>query len=597
MVNAAIQESERLAALQSLRLPAGATAAGDFGPLVRLAAQCLDTPIVLISIVGEDCQQFLASVGFALQETPRHHSICAHVMEQGYLLEIEDLRLDPRFAHNPFVTGAPHMRFYAGMPLFAPGGQAIGALCVIDTRARRFDDNQRNQLRALAGLVTDRIALRQSIGRRDAVTGLPNRHQMVADLDVLKTAGHRGSRSLVLLEIIGLAEAQEISQAVGLDVIDSLVRHAALRAQRALPPGVALYHVGVTRLAFWHDPAAEPDLPAHVAAALNEPLTAAGLPLQLRISGGLADFDHDSVDPGDLLRKAMAAQHDRPSPGGTALRRYDAGRDALARRRHQLALDLRHALERDEFHLVYQPRLELGSGRLSCVEALIRWRHPRHGAVGPAEFIPVIERTAMMQPLTLWVVERSLRELARWPGIRLSLNLSPRDFDNGRLAAAVLALCQRHGVAPARLEFEVTEGEWLHGSDSVLRQMNALVAAGATIAIDDFGAGYSNFAYMNLIPATVLKIDQSLVRDVLHDPRREILVREILSLARQLRYRTVAEGVESQAVGDFVAACGCDEVQGYFFSPPLEAGELAAFIDAHGRARPAGATLAGGSAA
>lgn len=576
----AIWEDERIGVLRSLNL-LDTAASEDFDQFTRLAAYTFDVPTALISLVDTDRQQFLSSIGFALRETSRATSICAVAIQQADLFEVEDLSRDPRFADNPLVTGPPFIRFYAGVPLITESGHAIGALCLIDSRPRVLDDAARAQLKAMGKLVMEKIMLRQSAGRRDSVSGLPNRQQMIVDLESLKAVGGEGRRRLALIELLSLATVHEMAQAVGVPVAESLMRHAAGQARHCLPPHVAVYQVGVTRLAFWYDPSAEPDLMQGIADVARRPLVAAGIPLQLRPHCGMVDFDLSTVNAPDVLRQAMTALNSAINADLFSCI-YDLSDDTALRRRYELAVDLSDALAHGGFHLVYQPRVNLHTGKVGSVEALVRWQHPVHGAVSPAEFIPIIERTAIMQKLTLWVVDAALRQLLTWlpdfPALKVSLNLSPRDFDNGELVPGILRLCQAIGIAPARLEFEITEGEWLHASASVQSQLHALADAGATLSVDDFGAGYSNFANLHKIPAAVLKLDQSLVTDVATNGRHAVLVREVLRLARNVGYRTVAEGVESAQSLAFVTECGCDEVQGFFFSRPLAPDAVPGFI-------------------
>lgn len=579
MQNLSQAEIERLAVLEALQLPS--ESGDDFNAIARVVAHSFDVPIVLISKVGRDCQEFLARVGFNVDRTPRESSICAYAIQQNEIMEVEDLRLDKRFSNNDFVIGKPHMRFYAGIPIIAPSGHAIGALCIIDFKPRRLTHLERERLSDMANIVMNQIAFRQSVGRRDAVTGLANRHQFVADLKTKLAPASDKVLCLVLIEAINLAEAHDMAQAAGLGLVDSILRDAARIIKGVLLYGIELYHVGVTRFAICFDPSADLNLPQQIFKALSLPIIAGGLPIQLNPLIGIVEFDQKTNKPDDLLRKAMIALRD-DSQMGNALRHYEVRRDDDARRRYSLALDLGAALKADEFELVFQPRVSLSTGVVTTVEALIRWRHPRLGLISPAEFIPIVERTALMQPLTLWVIRNALIHLKRlhgsFPNLRISLNLSPRDFDNGLLPQEVAALCAQCGIAPRYMEFEVTEGEWLHENRSVREQMNLIVSSGCTFAIDDFGSGYSNFAYMNRIPATVLKIDQSLIRDMLSDKRRQLLVLKILELAQELNYTTVGEGVETLEVLQVLLGGGCDEVQGYFLSRPIDPGALESFI-------------------
>ncbi|VFR96803.1 diguanylate cyclase/phosphodiesterase (GGDEF & EAL domains) with PAS/PAC sensor(s) [plant metagenome] len=576
-----VKEKERIGVLRSMGLLDSAESE-DFDRLTRLAAYCFNVPIALISLVDADRQQFLSKVGFIPKETTRDVSLCAHAIHVKDILEVPDLSKDERFQENPLVSGQSHMRFYAGVPLVTDSGYAIGALCLIDTKPRRLDARMREQLKALAKLVMDQIALRQMVGRRDAVSGLPNRHQFVEDQGTMLLLDGSVSRSLILLDLLELAHAHEIAQAVGIGVIESLLRQQAQRLRKALGAEVDIYQVGVTRLAFTVDAAQAVDvLIRDVLAVLAEPVIAEGVPVQLDACVAVVPYVQGERTPLDNLRCAMVTLGAaKASERRWAL--YDAAQDAQLKRKYRLALDIQRAIAASQLHLVFQPRIDAATGRPTAFEALLRWTHPELGEIGPAEFIPIVERTAVMQSLTRWVLHEALSALPRldalFPGCRLAVNLSPRDFDDGKLVGSVLELCRTLDVPPGRLELEVTEGEWLHAETGVLKQMQALCEAGAVIAIDDFGTGYSNFSYLTEIPASVVKMDQSLVRRADTDARHRTLLRSVLGVARDLGYRTVAEGVETQEMFDLMREWGVDEIQGFHVSRPVPLEALPAFL-------------------
>ncbi len=580
MALAESDESERLETLHSLGLLDTAKSE-DFDQITRLTAFCLKTPIALISLVDRDRQQFLSEVGLGLRETTRESAICAHAIEHEGIFEVANLAEDARFRDNPLVSHTPFLRFYAGTPLRTGSGHAIGALCVLGPVPRTLTLEERHQLEALGRLVMDRISLRQSLGRKDAVSGLPNRHQLMSDLESLSAIAHGENKVFVLLEVMGLSQAHEIAQAAGVGVIDSLIHNAAHRTLSLLPKGVTLYHVGVTRFGFSLEPDGALEIVQQLIRAVREPIMAEGVLMQLRARAGLVAYALGVLPAGDLLRQAMTAMN-------VALKKdmvwaqYDAHEDAKLQRRYRLVQDIENAIANEEFHLVFQPRIDVVSKKTCSVEALIRWRHPSLGSISPAEFIPIVEKTALMQSLTFWVIKTSLNYLSEWRKQRLditvSINLSARDFDNGTLVAQIERECAAHAIDASCLEFEVTEGEWLRGAEWICDQLRHIRQLGASVAIDDFGTGYSNFAYMNQIPATTLKIDQSLITTIEQNERHRIMVAAILKLARQLGYRTVAEGVETHKTYCLISNWGCDELQGYLFSRPLDPALIPGFV-------------------
>ncbi|SDV49054.1 putative bifunctional diguanylate cyclase/phosphodiesterase [Chitinasiproducens palmae] len=574
MIDAAAHERERLDALHALRL-LDTHASEEFDRLTRLTAFCFQMPTALISLVDADRQQFISRCGFDVSETPRAHSVCSHAIQSPGVLIVEDLLADPRFATNPLVTAPNGLRFYAGAPLITDSGHAIGSLCVIDYVPRTMTREQAEQLSALARLVMSQIALRQSVGRRDALSGLPNRQQFMADLEVLPRfyAGER--RTLVLLDALRIDSVYDMARALGMDPVDSLIRQTGLRLRRLLGEDAPLYHVGVARFAFLTtlpDPHTRSALLERIGTELGQPVNAAGIPIRPAVHAGLVEVSMEVDAMTDALRQAMnalseAIEADRPWVA------YDADTDAVFRRSYSLASGVQRALASDEFHLLYQPRVDLETGRIVSVEALLRWKHPLLGNVSPAEFIPIIERTALMPSVSQWVFEQGMRQLAEWrdlcPSLRMSFNLSPRDFEGGDLPQVLADARARHGLRAADVELEVTEGEWIIRNPSVVAQLATLRTAGCDVAIDDFGSGYSNFAYLKEIPANVIKLDRSLVHDVRANPRSRTIAESIVELARKLGYRTVAEGIEDTEVLRDLRDWQCDEVQGYCIARPL----------------------------
>ncbi len=229
----------------------------------------------------------------------------------------------------------------------------------------------------------------------------------------------------------------------------------------------------------------------------------------------------------------------------------------------------------------YQPQLDLASGRVFGAEALLRLRHPGVGLVGPDRFIPVAEESGLIVPIGEWVLREACRQAEAWrragaPDISVAVNISAVQFRRGDLAAQVEAALVASGLPPQALELELTESVLMENADAAVRSLGRLAALGVRLAIDDFGTGYSSLAYLKRFRVDRLKIDRSFVRDILADPEDATIVGAVIQMARGLRLRTLAEGVEDEATRDFLIAQGCDEVQGYLFGRPLPASEFAA---------------------
>ncbi|UPG88278.1 GGDEF and EAL domain-containing protein [Luteibacter aegosomaticola] len=573
------QERARLDALGSLKVWDSQPLPG-LDRLTAMVADAFDMPTVLVSMVGETEQRFVSRVGMEEPGTERGASICSVAIEQDDVFVVADLTTDPRFATNRLVCGAPGFRFYAGAPLVTPSGHAVGTLCVLDHRPRRFTDRDQQRLADFAALVLDQISLTRMVGRRDPVTGLPNRQQFYADIRSMTDAGFGGTFDLALVDVIDLPLAHRLAQALGMGPVESVIRQVAQRLEAVVQPFGTLYHVAVARFAFFLRPLpgdACERLLDEVAHAVAEPLEAEGIPLQPTCHAGFVSFGQDNA--ADALRRAVSATQDAIDDRAT-WRVYDAERDRQMRRQYRLAADVPRALRTDELHLLFQPRVDLDAGMVRGCESLLRWAHPELGELSPGEFIPIVARTALMREVTDWVLDAACRQLAVWlgEGVRLSVsvNVTAADFTLGDLPGRVVAACLAHGVPMDRLELEIVEGDWLDNSAHVIDQLQHLRERGVRIAIDDFGIGYSNFSYIYTLPFDILKIDQALVRGFLGNDRQEAVLTGVLRLCAKLGITSVAEGVETVEEDRALVAAGCQEGQGYLYAPPLTAKEMSA---------------------
>lgn len=569
-------DSDRVALIDALNVMDPALGKA-LDPITELAAFTFQVPIALISIVDADSQRFISRVGLALERTDRDASVCSWAIESDQVMQVADLRQDPRFAGNPLVVGPEQLRFYAGAPLLTRSGLALGTLCLMGREPRVLSAVEVQQLQTLARVVMAQMELKMSMGRREQVTGLPNRQQFQADLDLLARRAEGGHFSAVLVDVLDAHSANDAGQALGMKPLETLLRQSALRVQSVLQEQAQVYHVGVSRFAFYlanQDRAQVEALLGRLHDRMRRPLMAGSVPMLPQFHAGACDFSAVSADTSDLVRKCLVAmQHAVQTDARLCW--YSQDRDARLRRRYRLASDAARGLAQHQFSLVFQPRFTLHDGQPVGAEALLRWVHPLLGPVSPAEFIPVLERTALMPTLSRWVVEHALAQLALWqrtlPGFAMSLNLSPRDFDDAGLWDMLSARLQAHQLPTSLLEVEITEGEWLLGHAHALPQLRAMAAAGVRIAIDDFGSGYSNFGYLSEMPIALIKIDRSLVTGLARSRTSRLKVEAIIKLARQLGYRTVAEGVETEAELSLLRLWGCDEAQGYHLARPMAA--------------------------
>ena len=565
-------EAARLAALHQLEIIGSSTEGLD--AITRLVASYFDVPTAYISLIDSDRQWLKSSVGADFGPMARDASFCTHTVDQLQLLVIEDTLQDSRFSQNDLVTGPSKIRFYAGAPLITTDGYAIGALCIMDRQPRRLDAAQRHRLQELAGFVMSHILLRRTVGRIDLISGMPNKYQLAEDLVVLQENAHGQRRSLAYIDMPDTATAFEIATVMGVTVYDKLIRNIAEKIKRLLDGAADVYHITDTRFALLSRDS-ETDAFCQLLHSLDEallaPVESMNVPLNLLSFGGIFNFDVGPATAVDAPRKALSAVHQ-------ALIRqrrwsiYSEQDDVNHQRSFRLLNDMHEAIRGQGFRLMYQPKLDLHNGKYSGAEALLRWDHAQLGQVSPAEFIPLVEKTALISPLTNWVIRSTLAEMRGWHArgypVRIAINLSARNFEEANICRRLEAGCAEFGIDPRYVEIECTEGVWME-SPSVLKTLHDIRALGMGLALDDFGTGYSNFSYLQKLPATVIKLDQSLIFNLHTNARDQRIVRSLITLAKGLDYRVVAEGVETREALEMITAWGADEAQGYLLDKPL----------------------------
>lgn len=420
----------------------------------------------------------------------------------------------------------------------------------------------------------------------DALTGLANRRLLNDRIEqALAKAEREGLQVGVLM--LDLDHFKNVNDSHGHELGDELIVAVAERLQRTVRVGDTVARLGGDEfVVLLPQVGVETEMLATVERILQ---VVAGLyplnhhSLYVSASIGVALYPRDGKDAASLLKNADTAMY-RAKEGGR--NRFQCFQSAMNERlvaRMELEAELRGALERNELVLYFQPRVH-GSG-MACrsAEALIRWQHPRWGLVSPASFIPVAEETDLIVSIGTWVLHTAAAQLARWqaqyPHMRLSVNLSAREFrDHGLQAQVQAAVAQ---VRPGSLEIEVTESLVMHNLESAQRLLGSMRGMGVGVALDDFGTGFSSLAYLKVFPVDILKIDQSFVRGLENDPQDRAIVKTIVDLAGNLHLGTVAEGVETEAQAALLRAFGVDELQGYLFAQPMPALEFEDWLQRH----------------
>jgi diguanylate cyclase (GGDEF)-like protein len=409
----------------------------------------------------------------------------------------------------------------------------------------------------------------------DALTGLPNRHRILEALDDAIAAARLDGRTLAVL-VFDIDEFRKINSSYGWSGGDEVLRECVTRLSPLLAAGDTLARQGGNEFVIVQKHsgrAAAEALAATMLDSMREPFALGGRRVFLSGSVGIALLPAEACPPHELLQMAQVAMTGARGAGNTW--RFHSAEMALAiRERIDLEGMLRHALERGQLALQYQPRVDLASGAMLGVEALVRWRHPTLGLVPPGRFIPLAEETGMIDELDMWVLGEACTRAATWraqglPPLRMSVNLSARQFQQAGLAQRVRAALERSGLPPEGLEIEITESTVMRDTGEAASVLRSLKALGVALSIDDFGTGYSSLSYLKRFPLDVLKIDRSFVSDVTTDPNDAAITRAIIALAHSLNLEAVAEGVETAEQVAFLRDNGCDEIQGYWFSPPV----------------------------
>ena len=419
------------------------------------------------------------------------------------------------------------------------------------------------------------------LARYDQLTGLPNRTLFIERVTnaVRRETRHDGAVAVLLID---LDHFTEVNNTLGASNGDELLREVARRLRDELPGETLAARLGGDEYAVLcprtHGIAAALRIAVAVQRSLEAPVSLDGVGLNVEASIGVAVMGEHAEDPDALLRRADAAlAHARAH--SSRLEVYSPACDQFDATGLVLLGQVRVALERGEFIVYYQPKLDMQSRRVIGVEALVRWQHPEHGMLPPLRFIPLIEQTALVGPLTLYVIEQALMQLVAWRSsgidLELSVNLSARNLVDPELPGQIAGLLAQHGVPAERLVVEVTESAAVIDRGRAVAGLEALRASGVGVSIDDFGTGNASIEYLATLPASEIKIDRSFITDILEDRRSEAIVRSTIELARNLDLTVVAEGIESEAVMDHLATLGCEVGQGYFISRPLPADELA----------------------
>ena len=437
--------------------------------------------------------------------------------------------------------------------------------------------------RTFNGLL-EHLAARQKLeaqlthmAHHDGLTGLPNRILFRQEME-RELARARGGEAVAVL-CIDLDHFKRVNDTLGHAAGDALLQGAADRLRACVRETDIVARLGGDEFAIVQlqadQPRAATVLAERLIADLSRPFDIEGHQVVVGASVGIALAPSDGTEADQLMKSADMALYRAKADGRGVLRYFESEMDAKMQARRALELDLRKALVEHEFELFYQPIVDLQSNRVSGFEALLRWNHPTQGLISPADFIPIAEDMGLIIPLGEWVLRQACKEAAGWPErVKVAVNLSPAQFKSKALALVVTTALADSGLAPDRLELEITESVLLQDNDTVRGVLHQLRQLGVRISMDDFGTGYSSLSYLRSFPFDKIKIDQSFVRDMGQHDDSIAIVRAVAGLGRNLGMSTTAEGVETNEQLGRLRQEGCTEVQGYLFSRPLPASEV-----------------------
>ena len=465
-------------------------------------------------------------------------------------------------------------------------------LCSAQTNAISEPDSQRRLFVLVATDITDRRRIEQELrylANYDTLTNLPNRTLLAERLSRAIVRARRQGSCVALL-FLDLDRFKDINDSLGHATGDRILRMAAQRLQRAVGPSHTVARIGGDEFTVVLEDlvhAGEADACAQrVIDAFDEPLLIDDRQeIAITPSIGISLYPDHAQVPTDLLKHADTAMYQAKAAGRRTFLRYTDSMDSNTRRRAGLIASLRRAIERNELHLVYQPQLSLGDGRIRCVEALLRWDSPEHGEVSPTQFIPLAEESGIIVSIGEWVLREACNTLAGWqhaglPAMSMAVNVSATQLLHSDLPRAVERILRETGVDPSQLELELTESVLMSKAGLPAERLQFFRRIGVSIAVDDFGTGYSSLAYLRRLPITTLKIDKAFIDDLGRpgDSEDAAITTTVIAMAHSLGLNVVAEGVETATQLAFLHQHRCDVVQGYLLSKPLPAAQCLAFI-------------------
>ncbi|PSJ43080.1 EAL domain-containing protein [Allosphingosinicella deserti] len=458
--------------------------------------------------------------------------------------------------------------------------------------------DEMGQFRGFVGHGADLTAERRSdaeikrLALSDSLTGLANRARMRTSLDQIIMQLERNHRPAALF-MLDLDRFKAVNDTLGHQTGDALLKVVAQRLETCVADKGLVGRLGGDEfqviVSNYGNRSDLEDLAQRIISSLSQPYFISGSNISIGCSVGIAVAPEDGSDSEILIRNADLSLYDAKAEGRGRHRFFRTELLRQAQTRKILEDDLRQALDRGELWIAYQPVVSTLTKAVVGYEALLRWNHPRLGAVSPAEFIPIAEDSSLIDPIGEWVLRTACATAARWPRpVRIAINVSPVQFARQALPAIVASALANSGLASDRLELEITESIFLNEDASTERMLGSLKQMGLRLVLDDFGTGYSSLAYLKKAPFDKIKIDQSFVRGAALDPRNAAIIRAVVAIADTLKLETTAEGVETQDEIELIARLGCSHIQGFVYGRPVSGDDVAASLANSAEATPVG---------
>lgn len=497
-------------------------------------------------------------------------------------LVVEDIARDPEWRARGSAVVELGLQAGWAEPILSARGKLLGAFVAYASRPTRPSTGDMllmERMKHLCRIIMEKFRTEQTIERMsnyDSLTNLPNRTQLLDHLDEALLSGARSGRSTALL-LFNLDGMKQINDALGYESGDRFLKMLTARLREDLDGHRFFARVGGDEFGVVLEGVADMDmLPERVRMLLESithPLNIDEQMVFVTASLGASVAPRDGADADMLFKHADAALHLAKQQGRNSFQFFTADMGAAAVRRVALLGELRHALERNQLSIHYQPQMRLLGGGISGAEALLRWEHPEYGAVPPAEFIPLLEETGLIVPVGEWVLNRVCRDMAvlgqySLAPPRVAVNLSARQFRQPDLAERIERIMEEQHMPAGRLTLEITETLLMRDPESSVHMLQRLKDTGVHVAVDDFGTGYSSLSYLKKFPIDELKIDKSFVDGVAHSREDAAIIDAAIHMAHNLGMQVVAEGVENRQQWDFLKAHGCDHAQGYLAGKP-----------------------------